>query len=246
MTDSTGIPGAGDGHGAGGRLPLFALLGVLLASAALVSARPGVVLVLVVVAAGLAWPAFPWRRAWRFVARLKWFYLSLLVFYGLWPVRGDDWMSGLGEAAWRILALVVVVLLVVWLTDRFSRDALARALGTLLGDWPGRGPGIGWRFARRLFLALELFEQDRGAIEARRAALRGGWRERLMGAREWLVVRLDQALAGAAPEARVPGADGPVATGAPESVSVGCGIAVVWLWAGMLLAWSQVFGYGGG
>ncbi|MGM0553614.1 MAG: hypothetical protein ACQETK_07440 [Pseudomonadota bacterium] len=246
MTDSAGVPGHDDTAGVPAWLPLFALLGVLLASAVLVSARPDVVLVLAVVATGLVWPAFPWRRAWRFVARLKWFYLSLLVFYGLWPVRGEDWIAGLGEAGWRILALVLVVILVVWLTDRFSRHALARALGTLLGDWPGRPPGGGRRFARRLFLALEWFEHDRGAIEARRAALRGGWRERLLAAREWLVVRLDQALSGDAPVAVSPGEGGALPSQAGGGGTPGRGIAVAWLWTGMSLAWLLISGYAGG
>ena len=215
------------------RTAIAALLAVVAASAALVTAEPAVVLVLALVAAGLtARRGFPWRRAGRMLWRLKWFYLSLVLFYGLWP-SGGAFATGLAEAGWRILALMLVVLLVVWLTERFPRAVLVQALGSILSG-PRQASGGGRRFAQRLFLALELFERERPLLERRRGALVGPRRERLAAVRDWLVERLDRALAGdvgplegAATNAAVPGT-------VPWSLMAG----VAWVWSGAGAAWA--------
>ncbi|WP_018139346.1 MULTISPECIES: hypothetical protein [unclassified Thioalkalivibrio] len=222
-----------------GSASLWALPAVLLVSVVLATAKPAVVLAVLVGAVGLVWVGpFAWRRCGRLLWRLKWFYLSLLVFFGVWPVEagGDSVLAGLSEAAWRIGALALVVVLVVWLTERFSRGELVWALSTLLAGPRGCFGAWGARFAQRLFLALALFESDRVNTEREREQLRGGWRERLQAARDWLIARLDRALSGEVP-----------APGARESHQdmdevrkEGAG-AVVWLWtvavAGGWIAW---------
>ncbi|WP_018873568.1 hypothetical protein [Thioalkalivibrio sp. ALJ16] len=212
---------------------VWALLGVLAASLALVSAQVLVVGVTATLALLLAFgSAFSWRRAGRLLLRMKWFYLSLLVFYGLWPTGAAGMVSGMGEAIVRILALMVVVLLVVWLTEYAARPVLVRALGAILGAaW--RGPGNrGERFARRLFLALAYFESEQEALQRKRHALSGSRKARLAAVREWLVVRLDQALAGAWEEP--PLASGGHGSAAPRA---GSRWPVVVLWLGVAVAW---------
>ena len=175
--------------------PAIGALGaVLLLSGAVLTASPVAVSVTVpalLLAPGLR--AFPWERALRMWWRMKWFYLSLALFFGLWPVDGGT-AAGLLEAATRIVALMLVVLAVVWLTDRYARTELVPALGSVLGGRRGSALGAGHSFARRLFLALEAFERDRAGIEARRGRLSGDRRARVDAVREWLVQRLDAAL----------------------------------------------------
>lgn len=216
----------------------LAILGVLGASAALVPAAPPVVGMVAVLASGLALGGgVDGRRVGRLVLRLKWFYLSLAVFYGVWPTGSGGWVPGLQEAGCRIAALMLVVVLVVWLTGRFPRFALVRALGALLSGPRQVFGGWGERFARRLFLALSLFEGDREEIEQRRAGLQGSRRVRLHQVREWLVRRLDEALAGA-PERRMEAAGVDAANG-DWRVPRG---ALAWLWAGVFLVWVMWLG----
>ena len=173
----------------------------------------------------------------RLALRLKWFYLSLAVFYGLWPSESGGWALGLQEAGWRIAALMLVVVLVVWLTGRFSRLALVAALGALLGGPRQMLGGWGERFASRLFLALALFEDERAAVEQRRAGLRGSRRARLHEVREWLVVRLDRALEGAV-ETRWETAGVVDASGDKPTPWGG----LAWLWAGVIFVWLMIVG----
>ncbi|WP_026148198.1 hypothetical protein [Thioalkalivibrio sp. HL-Eb18] len=222
-----------------GLASLWALPAVLLVSVALATAKPAVVLAVLVGAAGLVWLGpFAWRRCGRLLWRLKWFYLSLLVFFGVWPVeaQGGSALAGLSEAAWRIGALALVVVLVVWLTERFSREELASALSSLLAGPRGCFGAWGTRFSQRLFLALALFESDRVNTECEREQLRGGWRERLQAARDWLIVRLDRALSG-----DVPAPAGGEFNQGMAGVRKGGARAVVWLWmvavAGGWIAW---------
>lgn len=192
------------------QLAIGALGAVLLLSGAVLTASPVAVSVAVpalLLAPGLR--AFPWERAVRMWWRMKWFYLSLALFFGLWPVGGGT-AAGLLEAATRIVALMLVVLAVVWLTDRYARTELVPALGSVLGGRWGSALGAGHSFARRLFLALEAFERDRAGIEARRGRLSGDRRARVDAVREWLVQRLDAALDPAEPEQSVPGSPVPM------------------------------------
>lgn len=213
---------------------MAALLAVLAASAALLTVEPGAVLAMALVTFGLvSRRGFPWRRAGRMLWRLKWFYLSLVVFYGLWPT-GSGAAMGLAEAGWRIVALMQVVALVVWLTERFPRAVLVQALGALLaGPRQAFGPG-GQRFAQRLFLALELFERERPLLEQRRSTLVGPGRVRLAVVRDWLVEGLDRALAGDV---------GPLEGSATEAAARGTAplalvAGVVWVWLGAAAAWA--------
>ena len=218
----------------------WALLGVLGVSVAMMSADPFVILAVVLVVTGLTCARpFAWKRAWRFAVRMKWFYLSLLVFYGIWPSGSGGLAAGLGEAGTRVLALVLVVLLVVWLTERFSRTLLVRSLGVLLGGPRGVLGSWGERFALRLFLALEYFESDRAAIEAHRGSLAGSRRARVQAVHEWLVERLERALAGewhnAGSERSRDQTITPRAAAVPTT-------AVIWLWAGVLIVWAVWWG----
>lgn len=214
------------------RLGIWGLLGVLGASAVLVTAEVGVLAVISAMIFGLAlMDGLDWKRAGRLILRMKWFYLSLLVFYGLWPPMGGGWVVGLEEALVRILALILVLLLVVWLTEHFPRSVLVRSLGALLGGPRQRLGGWGDRFARRLFLALSVFEHDRPALEARRAGLGGSRRARLRAVREWLIERLDRALSGncgSLPMDVDPMEPEPIASGWP----------VMALWVGVVAAWA--------
>ncbi|WP_024328345.1 hypothetical protein [Thioalkalivibrio sp. ALR17-21] len=192
------------------QLAIGALGAVLLLSGAVLTASPVAVSVAVpalLLAPGLR--AFPWERAVRMWWRMKWFYLSLALFFGLWPLGGGT-AAGLLEAATRIVALMLVVLAVVWLTDRYARTELVPALGSVLGGRRGSALGAGHSFARRLFLALEAFERDRAGIEAWRGRLSGDRRARVDAVREWLVQRLDAALDPAEPEQSVPGSPVPM------------------------------------
>lgn len=223
-----------------GTAPLWALPAVLLASVALATAKPEVVLVVLLGAAGLVTVGpFSWRRCGRLLWRLKWFYLSLLVFFGVWPTeaQGAPAWSGLFEALWRIGALALVVVLVVWLTERFSRSQLVSALSLLLAGPKGCLGGWGRRFAQRLFLALALFEADRTSIEHARGRLHGDWRERLHAAREWLIRRLDQALSGDAWEISANDQFEEVTCGRK-----GIGI-VIWLWVFAAMGGWMAFGW---
>ncbi|AGA32891.1 hypothetical protein TVNIR_1217 [Thioalkalivibrio nitratireducens DSM 14787] len=187
------------------RLSSLAIAGVVLISAnvlvpAAVSLLPGFLVLLGVWLAG----GFPWKRAAGLVWRLKWFYLSLLVFFG-WlqgPSQVDAaWgamlpsLPGLGEAAIRIAALALVVCWVAWLTSAFDRPAqiagLLRWLNLL------RPLGFrGERFARRLFLALDYFENQHRHYREFRERCSGCRWSRLMAGREFLVTGLDRALTG--------------------------------------------------
>ncbi len=215
------------------RLGIWGLLGVLGASAVLVTALPWVLAVIAAVVLGLAAAeGLPWRRAGRLILRMKWFYLSLLVFYGLWPTEGESLAAGLLEAGGRILALVLVLFLVVWLTEHFPRTVLVRSLGRLLGGPRQMLGGWGERFSGRLFLALALFESERPSVEARRAGLDGSRRNRLRAVHEWLVVQLDRALTGGGP--MQPSAD-------TQEPAAGTWLRSDWpvvvLWAGVIAAW---------
>lgn len=207
-------------------------MGVLMATLALVSAQTLVVAVTGGMALLLAvGSAFDWHRAGRLLLRMKWFYLSLLVFYGLWPTGSDGPGAGLGEAGVRILALMVVVVLVVWLTEYVARPVLVRALGVILGAGCRSSRRWAERFAHRLFLALAYFEAEQGALRRQRRALSGTRKARIAVVREWLIVRLDQALAGQWEDPRVAGCYD-AAQVRPVSPW-----PVVALWFGAVVAW---------
>jgi hypothetical protein len=180
-----------------------AIAGVVLLSSTLFHPKaqillPGVVALLLVV-----WGGYPWRRALALIWRLKWFYLSLLVFFG-WmhpsvePGPSQSWLPsvlGLVDAGTRIGALMLLVGWVVWLTSAFERGALIAGLALWLA--PLRPLGVrGDVFAGRLFLVLAEFESHHSSYREFRAARVVGRGDRLKAGREFLVQRLARALSG--------------------------------------------------
>lgn len=221
------MPAGAEGrHGgaanAGNHLAMMSVAGVVVMSALLVNPVapvlfPSLAVLSLLVAAG----SFPLRTAAALSWRLKWFLLSLLLFFGWWypGVAVVGWeralpsFQGLFEAVVRIAALLVVVCWVAWLTHAFDRErqvvglsrwlALLRPLG-LRGDV----------FARRLFLALHYFQLQHHAYRAFRQPIDGSRWRRLRAARELLIGGLDRALAGAEPQgsgAQTPAASAPAA-----------------------------------
>lgn len=219
----------------------LAIGGVVAMSATLVNPSPGVLapgyLVLIVLLAAGRWPI---RRGLRLAWRLKWFLLSLLIFFGWLSPEGGllGWErvipspQGLADAGLRIAALLLVVFWVAWLTSALDRQAQIQGLTrwlTLLRPLGVRGDA----FARRLFLALELFEAQQTEYRAFRSRISGSRWSRLRAGREFLVERLDNALAGnaAPPQEAAKVLDGP---------SGGSSAGLVWqvalLWLAVLFA----------
>jgi hypothetical protein len=193
---------------------------------------PGFV-VLVLLAARRACPL---RRGLALAWRLKWFFLSLLIFFGwLHPDSGSaGWehllpsREGLGDAAVRVAALVLVVCWVAWLTAVFDRGSQVRGLAR----WLALLRPLGFRgeiFAQRMFLALDYFEAQRSEYLALRQRTHGSRWGRLRAGREFLIAGLDHALAGFAPNGqRVP--DAAMAEGAPFSLAPPAWqVALLWL-----------------
>ena len=180
-----------------------AIAGVVLLSSVLFRPTPWILLpgAVALLAAGLG--EYPWRRAWALIWRLKWFYLSLLVFFGwMHPSAASEssqrWMpaaEGLADAGTRIAALMLLVGWVVWLTSAFDRGTQIAGLTRWLA--PLRPLGIrGEAFAGRLFLALADFESHHASYQAFRAARTGDRWGRLKAGKEFLVQQLERALAG--------------------------------------------------
>jgi hypothetical protein len=151
--------------------------------------------------------ACPVRRGLALAWRLKWFFLSLLVFFGwLHPDSGSaGWghllpsPAGLGDAAVRVAALVLVVCWVAWLTAVFDRGSQVRGLARWLALLRPLG-SRGETFAQRMFLALDYFEAQRSVYLALRQRTHGSRWGRLKAGREFLITGLDHALSGAAPD----------------------------------------------
>jgi len=219
----------------------LAIAGVVAMSATLVNPAPaglapGFLVLIVLLAAG-RWPL---RRGLRLAWRLKWFLLSLLVFFGWFsPEAGAaGWeralpsLQGLGDAGLRIAALLLVVFWVAWLTSAFDRQAQIRGLSrwlVLLRPLGVRGDV----FARRLFLALDLFEAQQAEYRAFRKRVGGSRWGRLKAGREFLIDRLDHSLSG---DAAPFGDGGGVAGGPPDSQAAGVLWQVVLLWLAVLAA----------
>ncbi|HSM26831.1 MAG TPA: hypothetical protein VK855_01865 [Thioalkalivibrio sp.] len=149
------------------------------------------------------WGGYPWGRARALLWRLKWFYLSLLVFFGwMHPSVAVDssqhWLpaaEGLTDAGTRIAALMLLVGWVVWLTSAFDRGTQIAGLTRWLA--PLRPLGIrGEAFAGRLFLALADFESHHASYRAFRAVRAEDRWGRLKAGKEFLVRQLERALAG--------------------------------------------------
>jgi len=219
----------------------LAIAGVVAMSATLVNPAPaglapGFVVLVVLLAAG-CWPL---RRGLRLAWRLKWFLLSLLVFFG-WcsPEAGAvGWeravpsLQGLGDAGLRIAALLLVVFWVAWLTSAFDRQAQIQGLSRWLALL--RPLGVrGDVFARRLFLALDLFEAQQAEYRAFRQRVGGSRWDRLKAGREFLIERLDHSLSGDTPP---PAEDGGVAGGPPHRQTAGLLWQVSLLWLAVLAA----------
>jgi hypothetical protein len=219
-------------------LASMAIAGVLLLAVAVVNPVAPALLPGFVVLALLAlrgdWPV---RRGLALAWRLKWFFLSLLVFFGwLHPDSGSvGWerllpsAGGLGDAAVRIAALVLVVCWVAWLTAVFDRGAQVRGLAR----WLALLRPLGLRgevFARRMFLALDYFEAQRSEYLALRQRTHGSRWGRLKAGREFLITGLDHGLSGSAPPGYTVPA-GAATTGAARAArgSLSWQVALLWL-----------------
>ena len=186
----------------------------------------------------LAFGRWPLRRGLRLALRLKWFLLSLLLFFGWFPAGAGGagaagWerivpsLQGLGDAGLRIAALLLVVFWVAWLTSALDRQAQIQGLTrwlTLLRPLGVRGDA----FARRLFLALELFEAQQTEYRAFRSRISGSRWSRLRAGREFLIERLDNALGGdaAPPQKAAKVLDGP---SGGSSAGLVWQVALLWL-----------------
>ncbi|WP_296756333.1 hypothetical protein [Thioalkalivibrio sp.] len=186
--------------------------------------------------------ACPLRRGLALAWRLKWFFLSLLFFFGWWYPGAGPWgwerllpsPEGLSEAAMRIAALVLIVCWVAWLTGVFDRNAQIQGLAR----WLSLLRPLGLRgevFANRLFLALDYFEAQRADYLEFRERIRGSRRGRLKAGREFLISGLEGALAGAAPAGRqaMPGETG---TGKSQDAAGELSWQVALLWIAVLVA----------
>lgn len=131
--------------------------------------------------------------AWRMVKRMRWLFLSIIVFY-FWFTPGhgigavaSPWsptMEGVQQGLLRVLALVTLVLAVNLLLQTTSREALLTALLWVLS--PLRRIGFSYeRFAVRMMLVLDavprvqtLYQRDAvtpGTLRERVAALADGF-----------------------------------------------------------------------
>lgn len=228
------------------RLASLAIAAIVLLSTTLIAPQavallPGYGVLLLL----LVWGRYPWRRALALAWRLKWFYLSLVFFFGwLHPdAGGAGWARvvpsavGLGEAAVRIAALILIVAWVTWLTTVFDRAAQIRGLTR----WLDLLRPLGLRgevFAQRLFLVLDAFEARQLEYRAVRDRFRGQRWGRLQAGREFLIAGLDQALSGVEPPGS--GRPGPAlaqpVAGGPRTSDPGLAWQVALLWVSVLLA----------
>jgi hypothetical protein len=192
---------------------------------------PGFLVLIVLLAAG-CWPL---RRGLRLAWRLKWFLVSLLVFFGWLSPETDaaGWErampspEGLGDAGLRVAALLLVVFWVAWLTSTFDRHALVQGLSR----WLMLLRPVGFRggvFARRLFLALELFETQETDYRAFRQRVGGSRWSRVKAGREFLIERLDRALTGDATPPREAGGTVPRPSGG-RNAGVLWQVSLLWL-----------------
>ncbi len=224
-------------------LASLAIAGIVLMSSVLVSPIAAALVPGFLALGILAWTgACPLRRGLVLAWRLKWFFLSLVLFFGWWyPGAGPSgWErllpspEGLGEAGMRIAALVLIVGWVAWLTGVFDRNAQIQGLARWLSVL--RPLGLrGEVFARRLFLALDYFEAQRADYLEFRERIRGSRWSRLKVGREFLISGLDGALAGAAPAGRqaLPGETG---TGKSQDAAGEVSWQVALLWLAVLVA----------
>jgi hypothetical protein len=219
------------------QLASLAIAAIVLLSTTLIAPQamalvPAALVLLLLLARGLC----PLRRVLALAWRLKWFYLSLVFFFGWLPPGSgaSGWervlpsATGLAEAGVRIAALLLVVGWVTWLTAAFDRAAQVRGLSRWLDLL--RPLGLrGEAFAQQLFLTLELFEGRRLEYRSFRERFRGSRWGRLKAGREFLIAGLDQALAGPAmPEPRT--VAGPSGGGSRNSArSLSGQVALLWL-----------------
>lgn len=112
------------------------------------------------------------RAAWPFIRRLRWFFVSILILYGLFGAGSAgggvhfSW-PGLGEGLVRVGALAAIAAAVSLLLQTTSRDDLFRAIYFLAAVLP-LGRAIRARLALRITLTLDALEQVRAAWEVRR------------------------------------------------------------------------------
>lgn len=196
-------------------LVTLAIAAILLLSSTLVNPMavallPGFLVLALLAATGDC----PVHRGLALAWRLKWFFLSLLFFFGWMDPGAGPWgwdrlrpsPEGLADAGVRIGALVLVVCWVAWLTAVFERTAQVRGLTR----WLSLLRPLGVRaevIAERLFLALDYFEAQRRDYLEFRMRVQGTRFGLLRAGKEFLITRLDDALVGAAPQVPAPEAE---------------------------------------
>lgn len=233
------------------RLAALAMGGIVVLSLSLfnpatLTLLPGSVALLALGALG----ALRWRRFGLLAWRMKWFFLSLVVFFGwLGSSSGAQAAAGflpaaggLQEAVLRIAALLLVVGWVVWLTTAFDVSTQSAGLNRWLAPLGLTGLRVD-RFSARLFLALQYFETGQG--DFRRLVGEGGrmGRGRIGAAREFLVVRVAGILSGPGAEQGQIAVNSHGAVPGTESIRVvGMQVGLLWLAVGISFLVSAVGG----
>ena len=125
----------------------------------------------------IGWGAGAWEGTWRMMRRLRWFWLSIVIFYG-WFTPGTPLLEGGVPAAWwptqegltqggiRLTALLLTVLAVQLMIATTPRSALVAALLYLARPFSYVGLDT-TRFAARVALTLHAVP----TAQARLAAL---------------------------------------------------------------------------
>lgn len=206
MEESSSAPSATEGRQTSDTVESAVAIGTILAlSVSLVPPQAEFLfwVGLVVLGILLAYPQ-ALRRAARLIHRLKWFFISLLLFFGWFPVDGGanwQWLpswAGLGEAGLRIAALALLVAWIAWVLQVFDRSSLIGGLRLWL--FPLRGLGIsGERFARLLFLAIAYAEQKQDSRSLPQPVQDGTRMQRWYWGREQLIRLLQWALSAPPP-----------------------------------------------
>lgn len=114
--------------------------------------------------------------AWPMIRRLRWFFLSIVVLYGLLGPGGEgqfhvSW-AGVSVGLQRVAALAAIAAAVSLLLQTTARDELFKAIYLLAAVLPF-GATVRGRLALRITLTLEALDHIRSAWDRRRSAAAG-------------------------------------------------------------------------